>query len=442
MQSKRVFQVSSWRLSPRWKIKAAPEPSLIGPDGAAAPLSPAQCDALRDGSFRYSPWVESDDLIPMLEWMRKLIAARALVPSDLVDPSVTGLSAEGFFLQVFQAVCHRLDADALWPRVRDGIAAWSGTVLRQPFAMPREYLPSRPALCLDLVGGTAGSVRIALDCRDPLLTPWENVCLARDAFRRGLRHGRELFERICGSMLADPSRFTSPYVKYLHPAIDYCPRGETVSAYWNLGRAADRNQRWERALQVLAALDLPSERLKRWRDRFGTVAQTELLGCNFNDQPPLLKVYAMFDGFDRRRLQEALALEHFEKAGQPVLQALERLLCHGVDPSQNVGIVSLYHAPDGSAQGGIKVHINLRDGFPARLTMEEVGAIVSEGLGQPLASLRSLPDTLTLESGKRITLVPHTLSYRLCPDRGLGRVTLYVNFVPLEDERSSGCAFH
>lgn len=442
MKASHLNEMNGWRLSPRWKIKAAPEPSLIGPDGAAAPLSPAQCEALRNGSFRYSPWVESDDLIPMLEWMRKLIAARALVPSDLVDPSVTGLSAEDFFLQVFQAVCHRLDADALWPRVRDGIAAWSGTVLRQPLATPREYLPSRPALCLDLVGGTTGSVRIALDCRDPLFTPWENVCLSRDAFRRGLRHGREFFERICGLTLADRSRFTSPYVKYLHPAIDYSPQGETVSAYWNLGRAADRNQSWERALQVLVALDLPSERLKLWRDRFGTVAQTELLGCNFNDQPPLLKVYAMFDGFDRRRLQEALALEHFEVAGQPVLQALERLLIHGVDPSRNVGIVSLYHAPDGSAQGGIKVHLNLRDGYPGRLTMDEVGAIVSEGLGQPQGSLRSLPDTLTLESGRRITLVPHTLSYRLSPDQGLGRVTLYVNFVPLEDEGSSGCPFH
>jgi hypothetical protein len=422
---------SSWHLSPRWRLVHGGKPSLVGPDKERLPLNPLQAETISGGLLRFPRAVNSDSLLSILVWAKGLLMKRVLVPAYLSSGERRRPDAEDFYIAAFTGVCRKLGVLELMPKVREEILRWSGTVLRQPLTASREYLPSRPALCLDILGGGDRSVRLALDCRDPLLTVWENISLARRLFERRLVCGRGIFDRICTRVFKDPSLFTSPYVKYLHPAIEVLPNGSRISAYWNLGSTPDRATLWDRALGTLEALGGRTDRLARFRDRFGDAAQTELLGHTFSEgRLPVLKVYAMFDGFDGHHLKETLDLEGCRTTGHPLLDAFGRIEKLGVMEGKNVGIVSLYNPLGAGRDAGIKIHFNLRDGFSRKLGMAETLAIVTGSLRRSSDCPLRLPDRLTLPNGRTTRLVAHTLSFMLSPGTGLSKITLYVNFSP------------
>ncbi len=418
-----------WWLSPRWHIQDDPQPLLTGPDDARIILSREQYEAIRGGRLRLASLASSDLFPEILSWTKKLIASRVLVPEYLATGRSAKTEAKDFYLEIFEVICRRLSCSDIWPKVRDGMLFWSGPLLRQPLEAPEDYFPSRPSLCVDLVGNSRRGVRVALDCRDPLCTPWENIQFARRTFERRIEHRADLFHRICELVFKDPLRFANPRVKYLHPAIDYLHDGEEISAYWNLGRADTGQELWNRSLEILDAVGGGVERQLRFKDAFGAFSQPELVGHTFDPgKPPVLKTYVMFDGLNPEVLRDILRVENVLPHGAPVMEALRRIEGSGLRPGGNLGIASLYHPLDTGAKPGIKIHLNLRDGFERKFTMEEITGVVGELVNRAGVTAAPLPETLSLGDGRPVEIVPYTLSFMLVPGAGLTKVTLYVNF--------------
>ncbi len=420
----------NWYLSPRWHIENDSPPLLVGPGDQRLALTPRQYEAIRTGRLGLSPLASSAEFPEIFRWARQLIASRALVPEYLA----TGLSeereAEDFYMEVFQLLCRRLDFHDILPGLCAGIRSWSGSVLKQPLGAPPDYLPTRPALCIDLLGSARRSVRVALDCRDPLLTPWENIALARQTFERHLKYRTGLFHRICELVFREPSDFTNPRVKYLHPAIEYLADGEEISAYWNLGNAGSRQELWRRSSEIIEATGGDADHQMRFKEVFGAFSQPELVGHTFDPRkPPVLKTYIMLDGLNREILREILALENVLLPGAPVLEVLRWLEENGLTPGRNLGIASLYHSLDDNAISGIKIHLNLSDGFERRFSMDTIASVVSRNSDAMRRLPNPLTETLILEDGRPVRLSPNTISFMLIPKAGLTKITLYADFL-------------
>lgn len=419
----------NWVLSPRWKISNGSKPVLAGPGELHIPLDAQKFEAIRDGRLRLTPLAAADGFPEIFNWARKLVSMRVLVPEYLASKPPERSEAEDFYLEIFQAVCGQLSCTDIWPNLRAGLLYWSGAVLKQPLDAPEDYFPSKPSLCIDLLGGSRRSVRIALDCRDPLCTPWENIGLARMKFERRLKDRTDLFRRVCGLVFRDPADFTNPRVKYLHPAVEYLAEGEEISSYWNLGRAANRGELWERSLEIIEAAGGAPGRQIRFRESFGEISQPELIGHTFDPgKPPHLKTYVMFDGLNRETLREIMRQENVLPEGALVSEALGRLEGSGLQPGRNLGIASLYHPLDSSGKPGIKIHLNLRDGFERKFTLEETVKMVSEIGGPSRRVFNPLPESIGIREGRRAQILPYTVSFMLVPGSRLTKITLYVNF--------------
>ena len=428
--NREVEESMNWHLSPRWRIRNDSQPLLIGPDNQRLLLEPLQYEAIRGGRLLLSPLVSATEFSDILKWARQLIDSRTLVPDYLALGLSGETEAENFYLEVFEALCRHISSQDILPNLRAGILCWSGSVLKQPLGAPRDYLPSRPSLCIDLLGNARRSVRVALDCRDPLNTPWENILLARRTFEMHVKHRTDLFHRMCELVFQDPSHFMNPRVKYLHPAIEYLPDGEVISAYWNLGRAKSRQELWNRNFEIVEAMGGSIERQICFRNAFGAVSQPELIGHTFDPgKPSILKTYIMFDGLNRETLLEIMELEKVSSPGVPVLEAFQWLERNGLLPGRNLGIASLYHPLDGNARPGIKIHLNLQEGFERRFSLDEIVGIVSKNIPETKLFVKPLPDNLSLGDGRLVKVTPNTLSFTLLPDEGLTKITLYVGFL-------------
>ncbi len=418
-----------WLLSPRWQVRDDSQACLIGPNNERIDLDPNQYEAVGSGRLQLAPLISSDNFPEIMTWVKGLIASRVMVPEYLGKGQSPNTEAEDFFLEIFEAVCGHLSCSDIWPQVRNGILSWSGPVLRQPLDAPEDYFPSRPSLCLDLLGNSRRGVRLALDCRDPLCTPWENIRFVRQTFGKHLKCRTDLFDRINELVFDNPSRFRNPRVKYLHPAIDYLPGGEEISAYWNLGNTETKEELWDRSAEVLEAVGGECGRLSNFRDAFGSFSQPELIGHTFDIcKPPILKTYVMFDGLNTETLREILDVEDVLAQGTPVIEALLWLERNRPHPGRNLGIASLYHPLEPGAKSGIKVHLNLRDGFERKFKIEEIMGTMDEILHPAGSVVPVLPGTLELREGRAVEVLPYTLSLMFVPGDGLTKVTLYVNF--------------
>lgn len=419
----------NWCLSPRWHIEDDSPPLLVGPGDQRLVLTPRQHEAIATGCLGLSPLASSADFPEIFTWARQLIVSRALVPEYLA----TGLSeereAEDFYLEVFELLCRRLALSDILPDLCAGIRSWSGSVLKQPLGAPPDYLPTRPALCIDLLGSARRSVRVALDCRDPLFTPWENIALARRTFERHLKCRTDLFHRICELVFRNPSDFMNPRVKYLHPAVEYLADGEEISAYWNLGNAGSEQELWRRSIEIIEATGGDADHQMRFKEVFGALSRPELIGHTFDPRkPPVLKTYIMLDGLNCEVLREILALENVLLPGTPVVDVLRWLEENGQAPGRNLGIASLYHSLDDNAIAGIKIHLNLSDGFEHRFSMDTMASIVSKNIDAARLP-NPLTETLILQDGRSVRLSPNTISFMLIPKAGIIKITLYADFL-------------
>jgi len=418
----------NWALSPRWRVEDGSKPALVGPDDVRIDMNGEQYRAIGSGRLELSSVAESDAFPDVVLWSRNLIASRVIVPEYLASGRPPADEAERYWLDLFEAVCGSISCSDIWPRVRDGLLSWSGTVLKQPMDAPDDYFPSRPALCIDLLGNSRRGVRVALDCRDPLLTPWENIHFARTVFERRLQHRIDLFESVCGLVFRESSRFTNPRVKYLHPAIDFLPDGAEISAYWNLGRADAGQGLWDRSMEIIQAAGGGVERQLRFMKAFGACSQPELIGHTFDPRkPPVLKTYVMFDGLTPDILREILERENVLSCGKPVMRALEWLGRNGLVPGKNVGIASLYHPLEPGGKSGVKIHLNLREGFERLFALQEITGMVGKCVGR-LKTGKPFPEFVRLRDGRTVQVLPYTLSFMLVPGDGLTKITLYVNF--------------
>ena len=413
----------SWGLSPRWCLEEGAPAYLHGPGGRYLALDAGQRAALE--SARGGELAAGHE-----RWVHSLLLERVLVPAHLVVPGGATAEAEDFYRHVFEAYCRALGVPHLWPRVQAGLEAWSGTVLRQPLRAHRAYLPSRPSVCIDLLAGSAPAVRFCVDCREPLLTPWENVLFARRTFSARLRHGAGLFERICDLVFRNPDWFQNPYVKYLHPAVELpSSGGERDSAYWNLG-AGTREELWERALAVVEAVGGDVRREQRLRRLLGEQVAPELLGYTMDPgKPAVLKVYHVLYGRDVQALHGLFSCEDYPRGRQ----ALERILADFplAHPEQSRWIASLYHEL-GSREGvGMKFHTYLLPEATGRtVRMAEACALAASALG-PRAYLVSEPtEHLVLAGGQEVRVRPTVISYMFRRGQGMTGATLYADFVP------------
>jgi hypothetical protein len=360
--------------------------------------------------------------------VESLLVERVLVPAHLAAVGGPAAEAEAFYRQVFAAYCKACGAGSLEASVQAELGAWSGTVLRQPLSAHRAYLPSRPSVCVDLNPRAAPAVRLCVDCRDPLLTPWENVQLARRTFAAQLRDGAGLFERLCELVFRDPDWFQNPYVKYLHPAVEVLEPGRVrTSAYWNLG-AGTRDELWDRALALVRAVGGDVEREEKLREAAGDRVAPELVGHTIDpSKPSALKLYHVLYGYDAQALDAFFGDDDYPGREQ----ALARIVAGFplVHAENGRWIASLYHELGSHRTAGLKLH--------TYLMASAVGHTVRLGEAERLAGVtgngRALPEHLTLTDGRLVRIRPSVLSYMFRCGQGMTGATLYADFAQVAD---------
>jgi len=417
-------RTEGWALSPRWRLTEGPPARLEGPGGRTLAVEADQRAALESAFSGVVPAGHE-------RWVESLLVERVLVPAHLAaaeGPAAPG-EAEAFYREVFAAYCRACGTEHLEPRVQAELGAWSGTVLRQPLAAHRAYLPSRPSVCVDLNPRAAPAVRLCVDCRDPLLTPWENVQLARRTFAARLQDGAGLFEQICARVFREPGWFQNPYVKYLHPAVEVLEPGRVrTSAYWNLG-AGTRDELWDRALELVRAVGGDVAREERLRAAAGDRVAPELVGHTIDPgKPRVLKLYHVLYGHDAPALDALFGDD--DTPGRE--QALARVTAGFpmVHPENSRWIASLYHDLEGHRTAGLKLHTYLMASATGHVVrMGEAERLAAAAIGDAAA----VPEHLTLPGGRHVRVRPSVLSYMFRRGQGMTGATLYADFAAIGD---------
>lgn len=417
-----VVRTESWALSPRWRLSEGPQTRLDGPGGWSMALDGAQRAALESAFSGVIP-------VGHERWVESLLVERVLVPAHLAAAEGPAAEAEAFYRQVLSAYCKAYRAEHLEPRVQAELGAWSGTVLRQPLSTHRAYLPSRPSVCIDLDPRAAPAVRLCVDWRNPLLTPWENVQLVRRTFAGQLQDGASLFEQVCEGVFRDPDWFQNPYIKYLHPAVEVLEPGRVrTSAYWNLG-AGTRDELWDRALALVQAVGGDAEREEKLREAVGDRVAPELVGHTIDpSKPRVLKLYHVLYGYDAQALDALFGDDDYPGRERVLARIITGFPM--VHPENSRWIASLYHDLGSHRTAGLKLHTYLMASAAGHtVRMGEAARLAAAVTGNAVV----VPEHLTLADGGHVRIRPSVLSYMFRGGQGMTGATLYADFAQVGD---------
>ncbi len=311
--------------------------------------------------------------------------------------------------------------------VINDIKCWNEDILTNPQILDS---PALPAFRYELLDNSSRKLQACIDLRRPAFSPWINIIYSMALFKRNLKYGHDQFQKISHYIFDDPSRFRSPAVKYLHPAIEYTPKGHRISAYWNLGKA-HRNVLWEKTIEVTAMLGASTQRLQKLKAIFGDIAQPEILGLDFDkSSTPYLKTYLFFDnGFNLQDMKQALHTAETEKDVSVLEKTVNKISSFFSQSRSPIWICSVYNPlTDNPQPGPTKIHLQLGSAFPEKLTVEKTVSICKKPLSEIGLDLQDVTNDLQLENGQSIKLYPSSLSFGFSPEQGLSKVSLYTGF--------------
>ena len=401
--------LATWCLSPRYRTASAALRTLTRDDGARVALSEEEWAAV-EGPTHPLPCLS--------EAVRGLIARKVLVPAYLVAPP-EGPTLLDYYLGAWTAVCMQLGHPGVASALRQALADWSGTVLRQPLGAPGAYFPLRPSFTCSLAG-SPGQFQLRCDCRDPLLLAGENLAYARAWLGARLGPAQGLFERLCTLLFAGVEPFSRQDIKYLYAELDLDEAGSAgATLFWNLG-ALPPGERLQRMAQALEAVEsAPVQPLAR---SLLAALDAELLGVCLSGPGEggfrLARIRRGVDFEQARPLAQRLGAEAGLEQVARVLPGLEAL---GFD-RRSTFLALVLHRPAAGGPLAVEWHLHLL-ATPVPLRLDQVSEVVR---GLPGAQVDVFPEQLETPAGP-MRVAPRWL--RLKTD---GAVEMVVAFRPGE----------